>query len=746
MSNNQDNVEKNKSFAERFPSLRRIGFGKRNTLPMIQQMEWTDCGAACLTMILGYHGKHVPLARIRDELGLARDGVSARNILEAGTRLGLVGRGVKVSMEQIDLLSEGSVLHWEFNHFVVFAGMRKGKVRIHDPAIGVRDIPLEVFADSFTGVALEFSPAPEFTKEKSTGSMARLKRYGKELISEKKVFTRIVIVSLLLRCLALVMPLLTSVIVDQVVPRTDYNLLLVASLAVVFMVLFKAICDIMRTHLLIHLRTVLDIRSTLGFLDHLVKLPFAFFQQRSDGDLMMRLGSNGTVREMVTSKSLAALLDGSFVLLYGAIVFAVNSKLGFIVLGLVILEISVFVFARGHYRRIMAESLEKEAKSQSFLVQMLGGIETLKTSGTEQQAVEHWSNLYADGLNVTLRQASMDAKVDAIRTSIASIAPLLLLTVGAHSVMSGEMSLGTMLAMNSLATSLFGPLSALVESALDLQLARPHMDRVDDVLHTTPEQDLTKVTTPHEIRGNITAKNLKFQYSENMPLVVDDVSVDIPAGSSVAIVGPSGSGKTTMLNLLAGLYTPTEGKIFYDNKALSEMDVRGIRRQIGFVPQHPYVFGASLRENIALTRPDADLDEIMGAARVACLHDDIEDMAMGYDTPVSDGGASLSGGQRQRIALARAAIRKPAVMFIDEGTSALDNATEAQVIRNVERMRCTRITIAHRLTTIQNSDIIMVMVSGKLIESGDHDTLMNKRGAYYKLVAATERPVQTEAA
>ncbi len=739
------NVEKNESFADRFPALRRIGFGKKQTLPMVQQMEWTDCGAACLTMILGYHGKHVALARIRDELGLARDGVSARNILEAGTRLGLVGRGVKVSMEQLELLVEGSVLHWEFNHFVVFAGLRKGCVRIHDPALGVRDIPLEQFAESFTGVALEFSPAPEFTKEKGSGSFARLKRYGKELISERKVFTRIVVVSLLLRGLALVMPLLTSVIVDQVVPRSDYNLLLVASMAVVFMVFFNAICGIMRTHLLIHLRTVLDIRSTLGFLDHLVKLPFAFFQQRSDGDLMMRLGSNGTVREMVTSKSLAALLDGSFVLMYGAIVFAVNATLGAIVLGLVTLEISVFIFARGRYRRLMAESLEKEAKSQGFLVQMLGGIETLKCSGTEQQAVEHWSNLYADGLNVQLRQASMDTKVDAIRTSIASLAPLLLLTVGAVSVMNGEMTLGTMLAMNSLATSLFGPLSALVESALDLQLARPHMDRVDDVLHTPPEQDLSKVSTPHEIRGNITVKNLAFKYSENMPLVVDDVSVEIPAGSSVAIVGPSGSGKTTMLNLLAGLYKPTRGSIFYDGVSLAELDVRGIRRQIGFVPQHPYVFGASMRENIALTRPDADLDKVMAAARVACIHDDITDMAMGYDTPVSDGGASLSGGQRQRIALARAAIRQPAVMFIDEGTSALDNATEANVIANIERMRCTRITIAHRLTTIQNCDIILVMVGGKLIESGNHDTLIRQRGAYYDLVAATDRPADHDA-
>jgi ATP-binding cassette, subfamily B, bacterial len=725
--------------AARFPGMRRIGLGGPPKIPFVQQMEWTDCGAACLAMILGYHGRNVPLARVRDELGLARDGVTARNILEAGTRLGLIGRGVKVDIDKLPLLSRGSVLHWEFNHFVVFDRIGKGVVRILDPAVGIRDVPLEQFAQSFTGVALELTPAPDFRQQKADGNLSRLRRYGRELLSERKVFDRIVIISLLLRILALVLPLLTSVIVDQVVPRSDYNLLLVAGLAVVMMVGFNAICEVMRAHLLIHLRTVLDVRSTLGFLDHLVKLPFRFFQQRSDGDLMMRLGSNGTVREMVTSKSLAALLDGTFVLLYGAIVFAVSAKLGAIVLALVALEILVFVLARGKYMRLMAENLEKQAKSQSFLVQLFGGIETLKCSGVEQQAVEHWSNLYADELNVELRRGVVDARVDAIRSAIATLAPTLLLTVGALSVMKGEMTLGTMLAMNSLSASLFGPLSQLVESALDLQLARPHIDRVDDVLETVTEQDLDKIQTAHEIRGDIAARNLSFRYAQNMPLVVDGVSLDIPAGSAVAIVGPSGSGKTTLLNLLAGLYQPTSGAVLYDGRRLADLDVRGIRRQVGFVPQHPYVFGASLRENIALTRPDADLDRVMAAARVACLHDDVLAMPMGYDTPVADGGASLSGGQRQRIALARAILRQPAVMFIDEGTSALDNATEARVIGNIERLRCTRITIAHRLTTIQNADYILVMVAGKLVEVGSHDQLMYRRGAYYELVAATDR-------
>jgi ATP-binding cassette, subfamily B, bacterial len=720
-------------------SLGRLLRRGKGGVPYVQQMQWSDCGAACLTMVLAYNGKEIPLAKVRDTLGIARDGVSARQLADGGRRFGLLCRAVKADVEQIELLPTGAVLHWEFNHFVVFDRILSNGVRIVDPATGPRDVPLAAFAESFTGVALLFEPAPEFKPEKGLSQWARLKRWARELMAERRLFQRIVVLSLVLRLMALSLPLLTGVIVDQVVPRADYDLLVVASLAVVMMTLFNGLFGVVRTYLLTHLRVVLDLRSTLGFLDHMVRLPFQFFQQRSDGDLMMRLGSNSTVREMVTSKSLAAILDGVFVLVYGAVVVAVNAKLGAIVFGLVVLEMLVFMVARGRYQRLMAENLEKDARSQSYLVQLLGGIETLKTAGEEQRAVEHYSNLYVEGQNVNLRRTFLDARVDAIREGIAGAAPLILLALGATAVMRGEMTLGSMLAVNSLATSLFGPLSELIGSALDLQLVRSHVDRVDDVLHTEPEQDVAKVRTPHELGGAIAGRGLRFRYAENMPYVVDGVNVDIPAGKSVAIVGPSGSGKTTLLNLLAGLYKPSEGSIFYDGRAVAELDAVAVRRQVGFVPQHPYVFGASIRENIALTRPEATLDQVIAAARAACLHDDVDKMPMSYDTPVSDGGASLSGGQRQRIALARAVLRQPKALFLDEGTSALDNATEARVIANLDCLPCTRLTVAHRLSTVRNADVILVMVGGKLVEQGSHDELYAQGGEYYRLVAASQR-------
>jgi ABC-type bacteriocin/lantibiotic exporter with double-glycine peptidase domain len=401
-------------------------------------------------------------------------------------------------------------------------------------------------------------------------------------------------------------------------------------------------------------------------------------------------------------------------------------------------EAIVFLGARPTFQRLLAADLDKEAKAHSYMVQLLGGMETLKCAGAERLGLEKWSNLYTDELNIKMRRARASAYVDGLRGAVASLGPMLILTIGASAVMSGKMSLGMMLAMNSLATSLFGPLSALVASALELQLVKGHMDRIDDVLQTTVEQDRDTAQLPPRLRGHITVRNLSFKYGEQAPLVVQDVNVDIPPGTAVALVGPSGSGKSTLLNLLSGLYKPVKGDIAYDTKPLHDMDLRLVRQQIGVVPQHPFIFGGTMRENIALGAPGAPLDRISAAAKLACLHDDIAEMPMNYDTVVSDGGGSLSGGQRQRVAIARSILRNPTLMLLDEATSALDNATEAKVIENLEKLRCTRITVAHRLSTIRNADLILVMDKGRVVEQGTYAQLAAGNGLFSQLLAASQ--------
>jgi ABC-type bacteriocin/lantibiotic exporter with double-glycine peptidase domain len=726
-----------KQVADSYPALRRLGFLKtKRSVPFVQQLEWTDCGAASLCMVMAYHGKEVKLAEVREAMGIGRDGVSAKSILDTAEKYGLAGRGIKVDISQIKLVKAGTILHWEFNHFVVFDRIVKDGVRIVDPATGPRDVPLAQFAKAFTGVAIELTTTPRFTKQKA--EKGKLKRYVQELLSEKGLFSRVIVVSLALRLVALALPLMTGMIIDRVVPRSDYSLLYVCLATIGGMVAFSLIAEIVRAHLLLHLRIALDTRMTLGFLDHMVSLPFSFFQRRSTGDLMMRVDSNGTVREIVTSKSLSAVIDGLFVLLYAIVIFYVNPLLGFITIVMAFVEALVFLCARPTFQRLLAADLDKQAKAHSYMVQLLGGMETLKCAGAERLGLEKWSNLYTDELNVKMRRARASAYVDGLRGAVASLGPMLILTIGASSVMSGKMSLGMMLAMNSLATSLFGPLSALVGSALELQLVKGHMDRIDDVLQTSVEQDRDKAVLPPRLRGHVTVKNLSFKYGEQAPLVVQDVSLDIPPGAAVALVGPSGSGKSTLLNLLSGLYKPVGGEISYDGKDLHSMDLRAVRQQIGVVPQHPFIFGGTMRENIALGAPGAPLDRVSSAARLACLHDDIAAMPMTYDTVVSDGGGSLSGGQRQRVAIARSILRDPTLMLLDEATSALDNQTEANVIANLEKLRCTRITVAHRLSTIRNADLVVVMDKGRVVEQGTYQQLAAGNGLFSQLLAASQ--------
>jgi ABC-type bacteriocin/lantibiotic exporter with double-glycine peptidase domain len=721
-----------------FPAVRRLGFQKRShTIPFVQQLEWTDCGAASLTMVMGYHGSTVRLAEVRESMGIGRDGVSAKAILDTAEKYGLIGRGIKVAVEQLHLLKPATILHWEFNHFVVFDRVvNDDAVRIVDPGTGTRDVPLAEFAKAFTGVAIELTPTPRFTKQKP--ERGKLKRYFDELLSEKGLFTRILTISLTIKLLGLIAPTIMGKIVDEVVPRGDHKLLWVCVTALIGQCVFSSIGGVVNTFLSWHLTLALETRMTLGFLDHMVSLPFSFFTKRSTGDLMMRVESNRVVREKVTSKTLKSIIDGVFVLLYGAIIFYQDATLGAIAFAVASLNGLVFWCVRPTVNRLQASSLDKKAKENSYMVQLLGGIETLKCAGAERLGLEKWSNLFIDECNVGMQQQRLGAYVEVLTGGLQMLGPLLLLVIGANAVMKNEMTLGTMMAMNSLGNALFTPLGALITAAFDLQTVKGHMERIDDVLQTPVEQDRDLAATPPRLRGHVSVNNVSFKYGEQAPLVVQDVSLEIAPGMSVAFVGPSGSGKSTLLNLIAGLHKPVTGDVMYDGRRLHDFDVRAVRQQIGMIPQHPYIFGGSVRENVALGSQGANLDRIVHASRVAAIHDDIASMPMGYDTVAADGGASLSGGQRQRLAIARAVLRNPTLMLLDEATSALDNSTEARVIAGLETLRCTRITVAHRLSTIRNCDLIVVMDKGRIVEQGRYNELAAAGGLFSRLVAASQ--------
>jgi len=707
-------------------------------VPYVPQLEIADCGAACLAMVLAYHGKPVALEEIRDVTGTGRGGVDALGLVEAAQWYGLDTRGVQADLDQLHLLPCASILHWDFNHFLVFEGLRRDRVDVVDPAIGRRSIPLAQFRRSYTGVAVVLEPGEGFRPggRRSSGTW----RYLRPMLREARLLRRVLVTSVLLRLFSLALPILTAVVVDRVVPTGDRPVLMVMALAMLAMAVYYLLGSFLRAHLLLHLRTRLDTHLALGFVRHLVDLPYAFFLKRSAGDLMMRLRSNTTVRELLTTGAVSALLDGAMAGLYLVLLLAVDWLLGLLVFGLGALQVVVLVLARQRNQQLMAESLETEARSQSYAYQLLAGIEALKAAGAEHRAVEHWSNLFAGEINVALARGRLNATIEALMGGLGVVSPLVVLTAGAARVVSGDLTLGTMLALSALAAGFLEPLALLVTTGLQLQLLGSYMARINDVLDTPGEQQERTVRAADRLNGHIRAEEVSFRYSRLAPLVVDDVSIEIMPRQKVAIVGRSGSGKSTLAHLLLGLYVPEAGRILYDSVDLATLEARSVRRQIGIVTQNAYLFGSTIRENIALTDPRLSLEAVERAARLASIHDDITAMPLGYETLLTDGGASLSGGQRQRIALARALVHSPRVLLLDEATSALDAVTERQVYANLADIDCTAIIIAHRLSTITNADLILVMEEGRVVERGGHAELLARRGRYHELVRSQTEP------
>ncbi len=713
-------------------------------VPYVPQLGLADCAAACVGMTLAYHGRHVPLEELREATGTGRDGTDAGGILAAAERYGLTARAVKADVDDLAYLPRGSVLHWDFNHFVVLEKVTRKGVAVVDPAQGRRTVPAAAFGKSYTGVAIILEPGADFTR--GGQASASPYRYLRPIVAQGALARRAVILSALAQLLALAIPLFIAVVVARIVPFGDRHLLVILAIAMAAVAVYYFLASLVRAHVLLYLRTHLDREITTRFVRHLTDLPYAFFLRRSAGDLMMRLQSNATVREILTAGSLSAILDGGMASLYLVLLLVLSPVLGALVLGLGAAQVTVTVVARRRNQRLMKESLEAQARSESYAYQLLAGIEDLKAAGTEDRAVEQWSGLFAREIEVALGRGRLSALVESATAALQLASPLALLAVGALLVLQGQLSLGAMLGLTILGAGFLEPLALLVTTGLELQLLGSYMTRINDVLDTPAEQHGRDVRPAGHLSGHIQADSVSFRYSPLAPLAVDGVSVEIRPGQLVAIVGRSGSGKSTLARLLLGLYEPEAGSVRYDGTDLREFEVRSVRRQLGVVTQGSYVFGTSVRDNIALSAPGLAEDDVVRAARLACIDQDIDAMTMGYETVMVEGGASLSGGQRQRLVLARALAHRPSILLLDEATSALDAVTEAEVYQNLASLGSTCIVIAHRLSTVSRADTIVVMDGGRVVEHGTHGELLARGGLYQELFSGQIEPTATEPA
>jgi ABC-type bacteriocin/lantibiotic exporter with double-glycine peptidase domain len=714
-------------------------------VPVILQLNAVECGAACLAMILNYYGRQTDIGECRERCRIGPGGLTALNIVRAARQLGLRVNALSLAPNALDEISLPAIVHWNFNHFLVLESWQPGRVQVVDPGVGRRQLTAEEFDAGFTGVVLTFEPEPQFERFQAS-DQPRRDSYLKRLLQAPcimGVLIQILTASLLLQAFGLVLPLLTKVLVDQLLPNKMGDVLTVLGFGMIMMLLAQGTLSFLRSLMFLYLKGRIDSHMTLGFFEHLLTLPFSFFQQRTTGDLLMRLASNTMVREALTNQAISAVLDGGLVSLYILILMLQDAWFGAFALLLALLQVAILLVAARPMRLLMDRDLAAGAESQSYLVEALSGIGIFKASGAEDRVLRHWSTLFSKHLRISLDRGYLSAMVDMLTGTLRTAAPVLLLWVGAYRVLNGSLTLGTMLALNGLAVSFLAPIASLISTSQQLQFVRAYLTRIADVMDAAPEQEAERTQMSSQLSGRIELDNVSFQYGPDQPAAVKGVSLTVEPGQKVALVGRTGSGKSTLAMLLLGLYEPSGGEIRYDGVPLQQLNHRMLRRQFGVVLQESPLLSGSIYQNIALNDPEVSMEQVVDAARRAHIHEDIIRMPMRYETILSEGGASLSGGQRQRLALARALVRRPAILLLDEATSHLDTVTEKAVDRELSSLCCTRIVIAQRLSSVADADLILVLDRGELVERGKHDELVVQGGRYWALLKADSRRKET---
>ena len=708
-------------------ALRRRG-GPR--VPVCYQTEISDCGPACLVMTLRHHGVEADLEAVRAQADSGRNGASARTLLEIGRGYGLTGRGVRTDLDGLRQLAPGTILFWNFNHFVVLESATEHHVDVIDPASGRRRLSRATAAESFTGVALEFTAPLTRPEDASKGGRAdntpRPWRQLAHFLPRGRELRQLAVVSTALMGFEFALPLTISNLVEHVLPNRLTGSLWLTTAGLGLLCLLFLTLQVLRSFLVTKRQAVVEKQLTWGVAEHLTSLPYEYFTVHNSGDLAMRVRTSSTLNQVLSLTAVSAVFDSVLIAVYLAVIVAANPVLAGLVVLLIALQAAILTVTWRRQGRLSQEVLERQTKAQDELLEMLESMTTLKAAGLEGRAVERWSHTLAGEVNKRLTARRSLAVATSLSRTVQFSAPVVVVLVGIWRVLDGHDSLGATLGFMALTIALFAPLEGMFNAASQLAMVRPTLARLDDVLHTAQEPRGALAGTGVAEPGRITAERVSFRYRGARTPSLTDVDLRITPGTFVVVVGRSGSGKSTLGMLLAGLHLPTSGTLTVDGTDLSALDRPTYRRQIGYVNQNAHLFGGSIRENIAFGADDVSHDDLVAAVSLARVHDEIEALPMGYDTLVGPGGHGLSGGQRQRIVLARALAKKPRLLVLDEATSALDPALEEEILQGLLETGTTIVAIAHRLTVLERADQILVVRDGRIVESGSPAELKSR--------------------
>ncbi|MBO1051174.1 MAG: ATP-binding cassette domain-containing protein [Dolichospermum sp. DET73] len=704
--------------------------------PFFEQQSAADCGAACLVMVGRYWGKNLSINRLRDLANVSRSGASMRSLSAAAESLGFATRPVKASLDKFAQQSLPAIAHWQGRHYIVVYEITKKQVIVADPAIGQRQLTIKEFLAGWTGYALLLQPTTSLkkTQEANTPFWQLF-----DLVKPHfQVLLEVFIASVLIQVFGLITPLFTQLLLDRVIVQGSILTLNTVGFGLLIFGLFRVAINGLRQYLLDHTANRISVALMVGFIKHTFGLPLSFFESRYVGDIVSRVQENQKIQRFLTGEALSIGLDLLTVFVYVGLMFWYSPPMALMTLAIVPPFVLLTFFATPFLRRISREVFTAGTLENSYLIQSLTGISSIRSMAIEQTVRWHWEELLNNLIKKNFSGQVISNQLQLISSTIQSLASTGLLWFGAWLVIQNQLTIGQLVAFNMLLGNIIQPFQRLIILWNQLQEVIVATERINDVLEAELEEDLEhnpRQFLPRLI-GRIRFHNVTFRYHPESEInILENLSFEILPEQTVAVVGRSGSGKTTLSKLILGLYLATDGRVLIDNQDVTSISLHSLRSQIGVVDQDTFLFGGTIRENITIAHPEASLEEIVEAAQLAGADEFIKRMPMGYETQIGEGGGMLSGGQRQRLAIARALLGNPRLLILDEATSHLDAESERIIQNNLKKILQgrTSVIIAHRLSTVRHADLILVLDRGVLVESGTHEELITKKGHYFYL-------------